>query len=389
MVNTKKLLIFLMLLSCFFLTISSASAADLKVNEKTSYDDITKWMQTAKNGESLIFTSTSYNLTDSILIDKVITVKSTKNTKINFNKNKTMFYIISNGATFSNLTLNHNGQGSADRDQYGNFINLNLIFAVTASKEGIKTINFNKVTINTQKNFVSGINIPLWNGSVINSKVNTKGFCGHGVSSEQWVGNIVNSYITTKGIASVAVSSVYWAGKVSGSKIYNNAPFNKSGVPVGILFPWVFPGGKGTISNCIVKTPGGNALKLDKKIKVTSSTLVSMKGRPKHYVFLPDLSINKKDIKRTNNTYSIKVFNKDFNRLQLGTSNTCYLGIKIGNYVKTVKVKALDYGQNTTVKITIPTKYISKKYTKTIKVDYYNKVKEENKTNNIVRFTYI
>ncbi|MCL2156951.1 MAG: hypothetical protein FWH54_02895 [Methanobrevibacter sp.] len=385
MVKTKKLLIFLMLMSCFFIVIGSVSAANFNVKDKTSYNDITKWMKTAKNGDSLIFTGKSYNLTDSILIDKAINVKSTKNTKINFYKNKTMFYVISSGATFSNLTLNHKGYGSAELDSTGRVINKNFIFVVSASQDSFKKINFNKVTINTKNSYVSGINIPLWNGNVTKSKVNTKGIWGHGVSAEQWIGNFVNSYIATKGLGSVALNSNVWTGKVTGAKIYNKAPFNSGGVPVGILFPI----GKGSITKSIVKVPGGNAVKLDKNIKVTKSTLVSMKGRPKLYTFLPDLSINIKNIKRTKNTYSIKVFNMDPKGLQVGTSNPCYLGIKIGSYHKTVKVKALSYGQNTTVKISIPSKYVSKKYTKTVKVDYYNKVKEENKTNNVVKFTKI
>jgi hypothetical protein len=358
-----------MLLSCFFIIISSASSADFSVKDKTTHKDITNWMKTAKKGENLIFTGSEYNLTDSIIIDKTINVKSTKNTKISFNKNKPMFYIIASGVTFSNLTLNHNGQGN----------NQSKFAVVSASRDTVKKINFNRITINAKNSYVSGIDVPLWNGSVSNSKINIKGFWGCGVSSEQWNGNIVNSHIVTSGKRSVAISSIYWFGKVSGSKIYNNALFDVGGVPTGVIFVY----GKGTISKSQIIVPDGRALRLDKNIKVTSCSLKSKKGFASHYKFLPDLSINNKSIKRSGNTYSIKVTNNYY-----GFSNVCYLGIKVGNYVKTVKVKALAFSQSTTVKVTLPSKYISKSYTKTVKVDYYNKVKEETKNNNIFKFTY-
>ncbi|MCL2115384.1 MAG: hypothetical protein FWH29_04095 [Methanobrevibacter sp.] len=367
MVKTKKLIIFFMLLSCFFILLSTVSAADFRVKEKTSHDDITNWMKTAKSGDSLIFTSSNYNLTDMVIIDKDITVKSNKNTKIAYNKNKTMFYIIANRVTFSSLTLNHNGQGS----------NESKFAVVSAAKDTAKRINFNKVTINAKKSYVSGIDIPLWNGSVSNSRINIKGIWGHGVSSEQWNGNVAKSYVTTSGKSSVSLSSVYWSGKVSGSRIYNTAPYDVGGVPSGIIFVY----GKGTISKSIIRVPNGNALRLDKNIKVTGCSLQSRKGHPKHYKFLPDLSINSKDIKRSKTTYSVKVTNNYY-----GSSNACYLGIKIGSYVKTTKVKALAFGQSTNVKVTLPSKYINKKYTKNVKVDYYNKIKEQTKDNNIFKF---
>jgi len=382
MVKTKKFIIVLMLFFCFFILVGSVSAANLRVNDKTSYEDITEWLNTAKNGDSLIFTRSNYNLTDTIIIDKSIHVRSTKNTKIHFDKNKTMFIVAVNGVKFSKLTLNHYGHGNIKQNSKGREVSRNVFAVVSASQDSFKRINFNKVTINANNSFVSGIDIPLWNGSISNSKINIKGLWGHGITADQWMGNAVKTQVTTSGLGSVGISANYWVGKVSGSKIRNNALFDAGGVPTGILFPF----GKGTISKSTVRVPNGNAAKLDKNIKVSSSSLVSMKGRPKQYNFLPDLSINEKNIKRSGRTYSIKVFNDDPERLQLGASGPCHLGIKIGRYVKTVKVKALAYGQSTKVKVTIPKKYISRNYIKTVKVDYYNKIKEENKKNNVVRF---
>lgn len=377
MVKTKKLIIFLMLVSCFFIVISSASAADLHVKDKTTHKDITNWMKNAKTGNNLIFDGSSYNLTDTVKINKAINVKSSKNTKINFNKNKPMFKITtSSKVTFSGLTLNYKGHGT-NKSGIG----------IISSSQGVKKANFNKVNINSSGNYVAGIEILAWEGSVSKSKINVNGAWGIGISSTQWKGNLVNSYVSVKGACSIAVYSTYWMGKVSGSKIYNKGP-DGNPKPIGAMFVFA----KGTISKCKIETPNGWALRLDKNVKVTGCTLKSSKELPKIYRFVPDLCLSqyyfKKsgktysqyNITRSGNTYSITVSNSG-----LATSKACYLGIKIGSYVKTVKVKALNPTESTIVKVTIPAKYISNKYVKTIKLDYYNKVKGEDKNNNILQ----
>lgn len=375
MVKTKKLIIFLMLVSCFFILISSASAADFHVKDKTTHKDITNWMKNAKKGDNLIFDRSSYNLTNTLKINKAINVKSSKNTKINFSRNKAMFHITtSSKVTFSGLTLNYNGKGT----------DIKPVNIITASNNSYKKINFNKINIKSNKNYVGAIEIPYWEGSVSKSKITMNGVWGRGISSEAWKGNLINSHVSIKS-PSVSVYSLHWDGKVTNSKIYNYGS-QESWIPVGILFVFA----KGTISKCTVVVPNGEAVKLDRNVKVSGCSIKSKPGYQKIHRFLPDLSIgetyykeksySKYNIKRSGSTYSITISNGG-----LATSNTCYLGIKIGNYVKTVKVKALNSGQSTTVKIKIPTKYISSKYTKTIKIDYYNKVKEVNETNNILQ----
>ena len=66
-------------------------------------------------------------------------------------------------------------------------------------------------------------------------------------------------------------------------------------------------------------------------------------------------------------------------------ANKNYLRIYYGSKGKNVAVKALNPGKYTTVKIRTSYlgKYANKKYTKTVKVDYYNKIIESNKANNI------
>jgi len=278
-----------------------------------------------------------------------------------------MFNVTTGGkVTFSRLTLNYDGQGTSEKG-----------IAIISSSNGVKKVNFNRVNINSNKNFVAGIEIPSWEGNVHNSKIKVNGQWGLGISSVQWKGNLVNSQVTTRGNSSIAVYSTHWSGKISGSKIYNYG-HSQGAVPAGVLFVFA----KGTISKCVIEARNGGAARLDRNVKVSDSTLKSQRGTPKIYRFVPDLSISENNIKRSGNTYSIKVSNSG-----LGSSNACHLGIKIGSYVKTVKVKALGYGQSTTVKVTLPSKYISKRYVKTVTVDYFNKVKEENKNNNAFQFT--
>jgi hypothetical protein len=354
-----------MLASCFFLLISSASAADFNVNDKTTHKDIINWMKNAKTGDNLIFSGSSYNLTNTINVNKGINIKSSKNTKINFNRNKVMFNVkTSNKVTFSGLTLNHNGRGKY----------IKPLSVISAPRNSINQINFNRVSINSDKDYIDGITIPHWIGSVSRSQININGHNSGGISSEEWKGNLVNSRVSVKGDDAVSVYSRHWSGKLSGSKVYNHG-FYQSGRPIGVMLI----SAKGTISKCVVEVPNGAALRLDRNVKVGGSTLTSQKGTPKIYRFLPDLTLNL--TKRSGNTYHIVVSNID-----LGSSRSSHLGISIGKYVKTAKVKSLTSGESTTVKVTMPSKYISRTHIKTAKIDYYNRVRETNKENNIINF---
>ena len=360
----------LVLVFCFFIVISSVSAADFHVKDKTTHKDITNWMKNAKSGNNLIFDGSSYNLADTIIINKAINVKSSKNTKVNFSKNKTMFYITTNDKViFSGLTLNHNG--IAIEDSFA---------AISASNNSLKKVNVNKVTINAKNDHVHGITISNWVGNVVNSKININGARGGGIDSTHWNGNIKNSVITTKGDGSVSVYSYEWRGNISVSKVYNYGK-SQSAMSIGILLPYA----KGTISKSRVESPNGHALRIDTNIKVSGSTLKSQKGNPKIYRFLPDLTLEYK--KRSGSTYYFNVSNGYYSYPQkaFGSAIACYLGVKLDNKVIKVKVNALTPHKSTTVKITIPSKYIDKSYTKNFKIDYYNKVKEQSKKNNVVK----
>jgi hypothetical protein len=90
---------------------------------------------------------------------------------------------------------------------------------------------------------------------------------------------------------------------------------------------------------------------------------------------LADLTITK--ITKKGNTHT--VFIKNIGKKSAGSS---YLGVLNGkNLIKKANVKAIGIGKTIQVKVTLDKKYSTK--LKTFKVDYYNKIKENNKNNNI------
>jgi len=320
-------------------------------------------MKTAKTGNSLIFNTKTYNLTDTIVVNKAINIKSTKNTQINFYKSKDMFKVTASGVTFSGLTLNHYGERS-DYTQLG---------VIRSTSNAYKKINIKNVKIYTNGSFVSGILTKKLNGDISNSYIKVTGYASSAVDTEYWKGSLLKSSTLSYGDHSVTVYSIEWAGKIYGSKIYNYA---KEGDPYGAILM-----GKGSITKSTIKAPYSNTAKVthnsDDYIKISSTSLSPKKGNPKYKIFLPDLVINKISAS-SKGYYKVTIMNRHD-----GDSKSCYLGIKTGSYIKKVKVKALKPGESVVMKVNFATKYMNKKYTKLATIDYYKKVDEEGEDNTV------
>jgi len=371
MINAKKVIIFLTLLSCFFILISSSSATDYYVNKDTTQKNIVDWMKNdANNGDNLIFNISSYTLNDTLNITKSITIKSDVNTKINFNKNKDMFELQTNGITFSGLNLNYNGQGTSNI-MYG------AISTLDASKKTTKQLLVKDTLITVNKKYTSGILLGTLEGSIINSSINIKGANSFGIFLTKWTGDLVNTTIRSSGKDSIGVYSATWNGKVNRSKIYNDGS-NKDIFTAG----FIAVNSKGSIINSEIKSKNSYAVMVSDNVKVSNSSLSSKKGLPKIYRYRPDLAIDNQ-IGISRNTYSFKIHN-------IGhiSSKACTFTLKVGKLTKKATVNALSPGKFTTVKITLPSKYVGKKYTKSMKVDVNNVNKENNKKNNVGKFKF-
>ncbi|MCL2116208.1 MAG: hypothetical protein FWH29_08305 [Methanobrevibacter sp.] len=371
MINTKKVIILLTFVSCFFILISTVSAADYYVNNDTSQKNIVDWMKNnAKNGDNLIFNVSSYNLTDTLNITKSITLKSDINTKINFNRNKDMFDVKANGITFSGLSINYNGEGSS-KIMYGAISTLN------ASKSNLKTFTVKNTVINVNKKYTSGILLGTLKGNIINSTINLKAANCFGISLAKWTGNLINTTVTSKGTDSVCVYSETWSGVVNRSKLSNDGS-TKNLYTAG----FISVNSKGSIINSEIKSKNSYAAMVTDNVAVSKSTLSSKKGLSKVYRFRPDLIIYN-EVGFSKNTYSFRIYN-------IGEINSkaCTFQLKTGTVTKTASVKALKPGRYTTVKITIPSKFVGRRYTKTMKVDTKNVNKEKNKKNNVGKFKF-
>jgi len=370
MINRKKV-IFLALLSCFFMLISSVSAADYYVNNGTTHKNIADWMKKdAKNGDSLIFNVSRYNLTDTLNISKSITIKSDIKTRISFNKNKDMFDIKTNKITFSGLVLDYNGQGSSNI-MYGAISTLN------ASKSNYKQFIVNNTVINVNKKFASGILLGTLQGNIINSTINLKGANCFGISLVKLTGDLRNTSIRSTGRDSICVYIGTWSGRVNGSKLINDGT-RKSIYTGGFLAV----NSKGSIINSEIKSKNSYAVMVSDNVNVSKSKITSKKDLSKIYRYRPDLVIFNQ-IAVSKNTYTIKIYN-------IGEINSkkCTFQLSVGSITRKATVKALKPEKHTSIKITIPSKYVGSRFTKTMKVDVNNVNKENNKKNNAGKFKF-
>lgn len=296
MINKEKFFVVVLLFILFFIVNSSASAADYNVNSNTDLDDIHNWINnTAQKGDRLIFTSSNYELNDTLVVNKPIIIGSRMNTVVNFNKNKTMVDIQTNAVNIIGLLLIHN--------KYAGYDNKNREFISTISTSTMKNsyikFNMKNCKINTLN---VGIDINI-NGNIVNSKIKSSLSCisslywkGHLYNSElrgdtgiyfydldfnslktiKWKGNIVKSNIIVK---EIPVSLGYYKGTVYNSRIYNNEFSTDGGYPAfGVT------SGKFTINKSRIISIQQSPIIISKnkvKYKITKTKLESGKGYPK------------------------------------------------------------------------------------------------------------
>lgn len=414
MLNKKNNILLVMIISLlFFITISSLSAADYTVNSTTTSKDINNWINNkAISGDRLIFNTNSYDLDDSIIINKSITIGSYKKTKINFKKTADMFIINTKyKVNFNSLILNHEGKQktkSPDEEDFipyyyegisvistpightsspyyvtCNFKNVEII-----SKEGT-AIHFDDWLGNITNSYLKtskegAIYVEDWYGNLINSKIESQregittrwyDFDGTGThiynTGIKWKGNILKSNITTK---ERSANCYYWKGKITDSRIYSygkspywKAPALKLGYSQGI------------IHKNIIRSNSDSAIYARNNVKISSSKIISKKNYSKIHRYLPELFVWSNGVGK--NDYHFLVFNDAYEH-----SKACYLAIKYGKQIKKMYIKPIKAGERLSIKINIPTKYL--KYTKTLKIDYYNKIKEENEKNNILKIKF-
>ena len=387
-----KMSVFLLFFAlCIFTLLSSVSAADFYVNNDTTHKNITDWMKNnAKSGDKLVFNTSSYELEDTIVINKKINVVSYKNTQINFRKHKDMFNVKSN-SSFRGLTLNHHEDTFMD-----------VIYS--SSRSYIK-VNINNVNIRSFGGSV--ISIYKWVGEVNNCNIYAKASYSSGISSTygkvnitnskinsdacsiyigKWRGNLINSKIIS-GNKSPGIQSYNWQGNIIGTKIYSNKGQDYGAAYLGLS--------KGTIKNSVIRLNDTNyALRVTDDVKIIKSSISSITKFKSIYRFRPDLSIKVSPIDYKwrlshekgfylpkKGSYKVTIYNTGYK-----TSKSCYLSFKTMNISKKYYVKSLKSGAKTAIKINFNSKYMTEemniKYPKVFKVDCYNKIKEENKWNN-------
>ena len=200
---------FLMVISGF---VGTVSAVDLVVNSSTTSNDIDSWIKNNNTvkGDNLIFNVTTYNLNDTLIVSKPITIKSNIKTKINFNKNKHMFYINSREVNFSGLTLEHSGKATAE------FV-YSIIFANSSS-----TIhaNFKDMKFILNNKYLGAIAIKSLIGDINNSNIIGKKSFNVGVACNNWTGNVFKSFITMEKDSSFPLMILEaYRGNISQSKI--------------------------------------------------------------------------------------------------------------------------------------------------------------------------
>ena len=411
MYKLNKLTFIIVSLFCLLLLISSVSAVDLTVNSDTSHKNITDWMDNNSTikGDNLIFNTSSYDLSDTLVLTKSINIKSDIKTQINFNQNKNMFNLTASEISFSGLTLDYNGKGGFGEP-------VSTIFA-----EGSKIITLQDTSINLNKEYNVAINMENGNCNIINSHINGNALVNYGVwsynnlainsqnssitfnedfgyglyvlnkltgdftntkivlqsvstgiFSPEWTGNFINSEITGKSV-SVGMFIGKWSGKISDSTII------LSGIgSVGLTLTK----SKGTISKSTVHVKKGFAVYASGGLKVSKSSIKSKKGQPSVYYFGPRMHILKVSSYTKSKVYTFKIYNKGESK-----SKTSKLTITSGKFKKTVNVKGIKAGKTTTVKVTLPAKYASKKTKKSAKVVFYNSAGKK-ESSKILKFKF-
>jgi len=391
MIFKKKIILFLMLFSCFFVLIGSVSAADFHVNNDTSNQAITDWMKNdAKSGDNLIFNVSSYKLDNTLVVNKSVTIKSDQNTKLIFDRTgRDMFNLTTNNIKFSGLNIQFDAKGNTKykptviavvgTTKRFDMVNVNITVsqnyagAVGGEKASgnILNCNFNILKANSV-----GFSVGTWTGDIINSRIITRGASSYGIAFRNWKGNLINSTVQSSGKGSITVYAHTWNGRIENSTISNtgNSIYDTGFVSVK---------SKGSIVGSTIKSSKTYSTMISDDVNVVRSSLSSGKGFGKTYRYRPELVLNPQ-ISARKNTYTFRVFNNGY-----FTSKMNHLGITVrGKLVAKASVKAIKAGKFATVKVKIPSKFANSRFIKTAKVDYHNKVKEFFKKDNTIRFKF-
>ena len=419
MEKTQKGILLMGIVFCLLITLQGVSAADYYVNNDTTHKNISDWMKnSAKNGDNLIFNSSSYELTNTLVISKSVNIKSNKNTEINFYLDKNMFYITAKSVNFTNLRLKHVSEGKdySTSGKYGmivakgdfkqiNIKNTNINFQInndnlqvlfdrmpgyfppqiwfSAIKINNWKGNIQKCNISTKGELCSGIDVENWKGNIINSKIRTEGKNNYFTTIKviKWKGNLINSSISSCGTSSNVIHGDFWTGKISDSKIYSifTGKFQLSEILTGIYLP----NSKGLIEKSIIKYPYGYAVMISDNVKIEKSKLSSKKGFKKILRCRPDLMVN--HVSKSKNTYDISLHNQGYGKSKpfniIITTGT-------GKILKKVKIKSIMGDRYEFVKIKLPMKYANKYYTKYIQFDNYKQNKKDFKDNYFYEFKF-
>ncbi len=393
--NKKKILILsIMLIAIFGLSVGAVSSASFYVNKNTSHKDITDWINNkAVKADKLIFNTSSYDLNSTIVINKPIYVSSYKNTKVIMNSNTSMFDINTTAVSFIGLNLINNGKTEYDEDYWpqiscaingisGNYVKLNLKNTNITSSVGIDIYKIDGAISNSKiTTQLTSIMTSYWKGNLINSEIKSDltGIGAYKLDTHwnpdlKWAGNIINSNITSR---FESVYCGYWKGKISGSRIYSYGTSTNQKTPALVLGY-----SQGIITKSIARSNSANAIYIRKAVKITSNKLISKKGYSKVHYYLPDLRLGMNDNK--NNYIYVQVENSGYEN----SKSSSYLVYKCGNTIKKAYIPPLKSGKFVWVKINIPKSMYMKYKIVKFKVDYYNKVKEENEKNNYHTMTF-
>jgi uncharacterized protein DUF11/polymorphic membrane protein len=251
--NYKKIIISTILLTLFFITLSSANAADVYMN--STNDTIANVVSNQTNsGDTIYLANGTYNSshlngTNGVTINKNLTIigKDPKTTIIDAQKVGRIFSIIGNSnTTFINITFlngNINGVGGAIYNTGGRLTLINCSF-----------INNTAVTNGGAiYNSISNMNID--NSNFYNNSCNQSGGAIYNVGQNLSVNN--SNFVNNR--ASIYGGAIYLAGGSNYSTIYNctfiNGRSNRDG---GAIYTIVNDHVTVSNSNFTNNTAGGN-----------------------------------------------------------------------------------------------------------------------------------
>ncbi|MGL4669982.1 MAG: CARDB domain-containing protein [Methanobacteriaceae archaeon] len=341
-----------------------------------------------------------------------------------------------------NSTINtkgDNGSGIISNNSIRGHIINSSINTSGFGAHGIYTNYFDGVVENTNINTfgISSYGVYLYylfvnpnNFTNINSvNINTFGYNSIGVYTKNILfGSINNTDVSINGNAGAGIWAEYFNGHINNTTISNRGSLSHGFVYRGDTFNFKNSTISVGIADFLVKIPTINSFKASVSKVLTNTTVKFTTSandanyygfyiNSKHMYNSSKSSYSYKFTKAGKYDVSVISYNNYLNIYDTKTttitveskpdliissfrkskSNTYYVNIKnvgdasskksslkmwYGKYYKVVSTPALAPGKSAKVKIVFHSKYSTKKYTKSVKVDYNNKVSERNENNN-------